>query len=126
MQVSQSQTLMSIAKNSNLRVHERIKEIKGEDKKISSPEEAKAILAIPASDLTITDNKQALSIAKMDANYYLSDYKARKNKENKIKDNNSTFEFISNAYKEYKKLQKTINNINKLIKGDFHPLNLSL
>ena len=40
-----SQSLMSVATNSNLRVFERIKIIKGDDKKISSPEEAKAIAA---------------------------------------------------------------------------------
>lgn len=66
-----TQSLMSVATNPNLRVFERIRIIKGDDKKISSPEEAKAILAIPSSDVVWSDNKSALPLAQLDATNYL-------------------------------------------------------
>ena len=70
-----TQNLIAIATNKNLRIHERIKLIKESDgiKGISSQEEAKAIIAIPAKDLIFTDNKEGLSIEKMNANNYLKD-----------------------------------------------------
>ena len=70
-----AQNLMAIATNSSLRIHERIKLIKESDGKkgISSPEEARAIIAIPANDLIFTDNKEGLSIEKMYAQSYLKD-----------------------------------------------------
>ena len=57
-----TQNLIAIATNKNLRIHERIKLIKESDgiKGISSQEEAKAIIAIPAKDLIFTDNKEGL------------------------------------------------------------------
>jgi hypothetical protein len=70
-----TQNLMTIATNSNLRIHERIKLIKESDgiKGISSPEEARAIIAIPTKDLIFTDNKEGLSVEKMYAYSYLKD-----------------------------------------------------
>ena len=70
-----TQNLIAIATNKNLRIHKRIKLIKESDgiKGISSQEEAKAIIAIPAKDLIFTDNKEGLSIEKMNANNYLKD-----------------------------------------------------
>ena len=69
------QNLMAIATNSSLRIHERIKLIKESDGKkgISSPEEARAIIAIPTKDLIFTDNKEGLSVEKMYAYSYLKD-----------------------------------------------------
>lgn len=69
------QNLMAIATNSSLRIHERIKLIKESDgkKEISSPEEARAIIAIPTKDLIFTDNKEGLSVEKMYAYSYLKD-----------------------------------------------------
>jgi len=70
-----AQNLMAIATNSSLRIHERIKLIKESDGKkgISSPEEARAIIAIPTKDLIFTDNKEGLSVEKMYAYSYLKD-----------------------------------------------------
>ena len=66
-----SQSLMTVATNSDLRIFERIKIIKGDDKKISSPEEAKAILAIPTSEVVWSDNKNELPYAQIEAKNYL-------------------------------------------------------
>ena len=68
-----TQNLMAIATNQSLRIHERIKRIKESDgiKGISTPEEARAIIAIPAKDLIFTDNKEGLSTEKMFAYNYL-------------------------------------------------------
>ena len=53
------------------RVYVQIREIKGEDKIISSRKEAMAILAIPNSDVVFTDNPMELPLAKREAMYYL-------------------------------------------------------
>ena len=66
-----TEPLMNIAKNSDLRIYERLQKILGDDKKISSDAEARAILSIPASDIIFTDNKEELSLAKMMAYSYL-------------------------------------------------------
>jgi len=75
MSMSTQDSLINIATNHNLRIHKRIKMIKESDGKkwISTPDEAKAIIAIPAKDLIFTDNKEGLSIEKMNANNYLKD-----------------------------------------------------
>lgn len=65
------QSLMSVATDSSIRIYERLRIIKGDDKKISSPEEAKAILAIPSSDILWTDNKDELPLAQIEARNYL-------------------------------------------------------
>ena len=78
MTTTRTESLMSIAVNSDLRIHERIKIIKGDDKKISTVTEAKAILAIPSSDIIITDNSEALSIAKMNASAFLNEEKSKR------------------------------------------------
>ena len=68
--------LMAIALNSNMRIHERIEAIKNSDgvKGISSDEEARAILAIPNSELKWCDNKEGLMTEKMLANSYLKNH----------------------------------------------------
>ena len=66
-----TESLTSIATNSELRIYERIRLIKGDDKKISSQEEAKAILAIPSNEVVWSDNKNELPYAIMEANHYL-------------------------------------------------------
>ena len=71
MPISETQSLTTIATNSNLRIHERIRLIKGEDRKISSPEEANAILSIPSKDVILTDNKEALTLSKREAASFL-------------------------------------------------------
>ena len=73
MPITKTSPLMGIALNSKMRIHERIKAIKESDgnNKISSEEEAKAILAIPYSHLVWSDSKEALTSEKMNANYYL-------------------------------------------------------
>ena len=65
--------LTAIATNKNLRIHERIKMIKESDGKkgVSSPEEARAIMAIPSKDLLFTDNSESLSMEKIRAFSYL-------------------------------------------------------
>ena len=86
-----AESLMSIAINSNLRIHERIKKIKGNDKVISSEKEANAIIAIPASDVLFTDNKDALALAKMEAYSYLNG------------GGKNLWDYMSSAYKYCKK-----------------------
>ena len=71
MPIPQAQSLTAIAVNSSIRVHERIVRIKGEDKRISSPEEAKAILAIPSSEVRWLENKNELPFAQLEAKNYL-------------------------------------------------------
>ena len=71
MPVQPTQSLIAVAKDSSIRVHERIKIIKGEDKRISSPEEAQAVLAIPYDEVTWLEDKNELPFAQLDANNYL-------------------------------------------------------
>ena len=66
-----SQTLMSIAQNSAMSVHMRILLIKGDDKRISSEEEARAILAIPVKEVGWLENKNELPFEKNNALNYL-------------------------------------------------------
>lgn len=65
--------LIAIARNSNMRIHERIAAIEESDGKrgISSIEEAKAILAIPSNQLLVTDSSERLMIAKLSAQNYI-------------------------------------------------------
>ena len=118
MTTTHSESLMNIAVNSDLRIHERIKIIKGEDKKISSVTEAKAILAIPSSDIIITDNSEALSIAKMDAINFLNEQKTKQTGHNRNGKKDSLLDILNNMYSEYKILKKTVNDINKFL-NDF-------
>lgn len=112
MGASKTKFLMSIAVNSDLRIHERIAKIKGKDNKISSVDEANAILAIPSKDIIITDNKDTLTYAKIDAQNYLN--KQKNKKKSTIKEDNNPLKTLNYLYENYKKLKKTINDINKL------------
>ena len=62
---------MIIAADTSLSIHERIVRIKGKDKKISSPEEAKAILQISSKEISWFENKDELPFAQMEAMNYL-------------------------------------------------------
>ena len=111
-----TESLMSIAKNSDLRVYERIRIIKGEDKIINSVSEANAIIAIPASDIIpVVDNPNELSLAKMDAFNYLKENEASKNKEKRTELKNNPLKTVSDLYKEYEKVKTAVNNIYKYV-----------
>ena len=71
MPTANNSKLMFIAKNSGMKVHERIALIKGKDKRISSKEEAKAILAIPNNEVSWLENKNELPMCQMEAMNYL-------------------------------------------------------
>lgn len=103
--------LMSIASDSSLRIHERIKRIKGSDKKISSVEEARAILAISSKDLVWTDNKEALPIAQMEANNFLNEHE-KKLKEKQQTDNPS---WITKGIAVAKEINKSVKAVGQVL-----------
>ena len=67
----QADSLMTIATNSKMRVYDRIQRILGEDGRVSSVEEAKAILSISGREVTLFEDKQKLPLTKMQAEHYL-------------------------------------------------------
>ena len=71
MPIQPTSSMMAIATDSSKSVSERIKLIKGDDKRISSVEEANAILKIPSNDITWTQNKEELIFAQRDARHFL-------------------------------------------------------
>ena len=71
MSTMQADSLMTIATNSKMRVYDRIQKILGEDKRVSSIEEANAILAIPGREITLFEDKLKLPLTQKQALHYL-------------------------------------------------------
>jgi len=108
---TETNNLMSIATDSSLRIHERIKRIKGSDKKISSVEEARAILAIPSKDLIWTDNKEALPIAQMEANSFLNEHDKKLKSKQQISDPS----LISKGIVIAREINKCVNAVGQVL-----------
>ena len=119
MATTETGNLMSVATNSNLRVCERIKIIKGDDRRISSVAEAKAILAIPSQDVTWTENQEKLPLAQMDAQNYLRkkelehQEKIENKKNNWVQKGKKILIKVNKGIKTVKKVVDTVNNFGK-------------
>ena len=119
MATTETGNLMSVATNSNLRVHERIKIIKGDDRRISSVAEARAILAIPSRDVVWTENKEKLPLAQMEAHNYLREHererqaKRENNESNWVQRGKNFLIQVNRGIKTVKKVVDTVNNFGK-------------